>query len=80
MQHIVVDDEQAKLIAEATDTVEIRDRRGKHLGYVDHTTEEDIAIAKQRLASDGPRYTTHEVLEHLRSLESKFGRESRPGD
>jgi hypothetical protein len=72
MQHIVVDDEQAKLIAEATDTVEIRDRRGKHLGFVDHGfTEEDIALAKQSAASNEPRYTTQEVLEYLRSLESK---------
>jgi len=34
-------------------------------------TDEDIAIAKDRLASDGPRYTTQEVLEHLQSLERK---------
>jgi hypothetical protein len=72
MQCIVVDDEQAKLIAEATDTVEIRDRQGKHLGYVAHGfTKEDIAIAKQRAASKEPCYTTQEVLDHLRSLEPK---------
>jgi hypothetical protein len=72
MQHIVVDDEQAKLIAETTDPVQIRDRRGKHLGYVAHGfTEEDIAIAKQRAASDQPCYTTQEVLDHLQSLEPK---------
>ena len=72
MQHIVVDDQQAKLISEATEGVEIRDPRGRHLGYVAHGfTEEDIAIAKQRLASDESRYTTQEVLDHLRSLEPK---------
>jgi hypothetical protein len=87
MQYIVVDDEQAKLIAEATDTVEIRDRQGKHVGYVGHITEEDIALAKQRAASKGPCYTTQQVIDHLRSLESKYPRivsaggcESRPGE
>jgi hypothetical protein len=72
MQHVDVDDQQAKLIAEATDFVEIRDPRGKHLGYVAHGfTNEDVAIARQRLASDAPRYPTHQVLDYLRSLESR---------
>jgi hypothetical protein len=70
MEHIVVDDRQAKLISEATESIEIRDARGAHLGYVAHGfTDEEIAIAKDRLASDEPRYTTDKVLNHLRSLE-----------
>jgi len=78
MQHIIVDDQQARIISEATEDVEIRDPRRRHLGYVAHGfTDEDIAIAKQRLASDGPRYTTQEVLDHLRSLECKL-RGARP--
>ena len=72
MQHIVVNDQQAKLISGATESVEIRDARGGHLGYVAHGfTDEDNAIAKQRLASDEPRYATREVLDHLRSLDHK---------
>lgn len=72
MQHIVVSDQQAKLIAEATEGVEIREQRGGHLGYVAHGfTEEDISIAKRRMASDEPRYTTREVLAHLASLDVK---------
>lgn len=70
MTHIVVDDEQAKLLAQACGTVEIRDSHGKQLGYVAPVfTDEDIAIAKRRLASDEPRRTTQQVLERLRSLE-----------
>jgi hypothetical protein len=70
MPHIVVDDHQAKLIAEASGDVEIRDPQGKHLGYVAHGfSDEDIAIARQRLASHQRRVTTSEVLDHLRSLE-----------
>jgi hypothetical protein len=72
MHHIVIDDQQAKLISEATESVEIRGPRGRHLGYVAQGfTDEDIAIAKDRLASDEPRYTTQEVLDHLQSLERK---------
>lgn len=31
----------------------------------------DIAEARRRLKSEGPRYTTQEVLEHLRSLKGQ---------
>jgi len=72
MPHIVVDDEQAKIIVESAGNIEIRDRSGKPLGYVAHGfTDEDIAIAKQRRASDQPRYTTGQVLDHIESLERK---------
>jgi hypothetical protein len=72
MPHIVVDDEQAKVISEARDNIEIRDRNGRHLGFVAHGfSDDDIAIAKQRMASDEPRYTTQQVLSRLQSPESK---------
>jgi len=72
MPHIIVDDEQARTIVEATESIEIRDRFGRRLGYVAQGfTDEDIAIARQRLDSDEPRYTTGEVIDHLKSLESK---------
>jgi hypothetical protein len=72
MQHIVVDDQQAKLISEATESVEIRDSRGRHLGYVAHGfSDEDIAVAKQRSSSEEPRYKTQDVLDQLRSLDRK---------
>jgi hypothetical protein len=72
MHHIVVDDQQAKLITEATESIEIRDPRGRHIGYVAHGfTDQDIAAAKDRVGSDEPRYTTQEVLDHLHSLERK---------
>lgn len=72
MSQIIVDDEQARLIAQSKEPVQIRDRSGRVLGYVSHGfTEEDIAIAKERAASDEPRYTTQEVLNYLRSLDSQ---------
>lgn len=72
MPHIVVSNEQAKLIVEATEGVEVRDSSGNRLGFVARGfTDEDIAIAKQRVASDEPRYTTAEVLDHIQSLEQQ---------
>jgi hypothetical protein len=68
MHHIVVDDQQAKIISESAGDIEIRDQMGRRLGYVAHGfTEADIAIAQHRIASDEPRYTTQQVLEHLQS-------------
>lgn len=72
MIHITVSDEQAKLIEESGEHIEIRDRNGRHLGYVAHDfTEEEIAEARRRANTPGPRYTTSQVLEHLRSLENQ---------
>jgi hypothetical protein len=70
--YIVVDDQQAQVIAQTSDSLEIRDQQGRCLGYVAHGfTPEDIALAKKSLASDEPRFTTQEVLNHLRSLDQQ---------
>lgn len=72
MANLIVDENQAKLIAQARETIEIRDRHGNHRGYVAHGfSAEDIIVAKERLASDEARYSTREVLAYLRSLETE---------
>ena len=72
MPYIVVNDEQARIILGSAENIEIRDRSGKHLGYVAHGfTDEDIAIARERMASDEPRHTTQEILDHIQSLEQE---------
>jgi hypothetical protein len=69
MLHIVLTDEQAKVVATALKPVQVRDTRGNVLGCINPVwTEEDIAEARRRLASDEPYYTTAQVLEYLRSL------------
>ena len=71
MTQLILDDEQARILEESVDSVELRDQRGRCLGYVSlGFTLQDVAIARRRLASNEPRYTTREVLEHLHSLES----------
>ncbi len=72
MSQIIVDDEQAKLIAQSKEPVQVRDRSGRVLGYVSHGfTEEDIAEARRLAESSEPRYTTKEVLDYLRSLDHR---------
>jgi hypothetical protein len=72
MAHITIDDQQARIVLESTDQIEVRDRRGNRLGYVARSfSAEEIAEAQQRLASGGPWYTTQQVLDHLRSLETQ---------
>ena len=69
MIQIVLSDEQAKVLQAATDAVEIRDSHGKLLGYISPPpSDAELAAAKRRLESDGPWYTTDQVLDHLRSL------------
>jgi hypothetical protein len=72
MPHIVVDDAQARIISESAESIEIRDQSGKHLGYVAHGfSEDDIAIARRRMESTEPRYTTRELVDYLESLEQE---------
>jgi hypothetical protein len=72
MPHIVLEDQQARIVSETGGRVEVRDREGRHLGFVTHGfTEAEIQEAKRRIASDEPRYSTAKVLQHLESLESQ---------
>lgn len=38
MPHITVDDSQAEVILGAGEGIEVRDRNGKHLGFISHTS------------------------------------------
>lgn len=77
MIRIIVDDEQAKAIVDANETVEVRDGKGKLLGVVQPATsrggftDNEIDEAKQRMGAPGIRYSTEQVLEHLRSLDAR---------
>jgi hypothetical protein len=72
MTSIVVTAEQAQMIKAASDSVALVSPAGEWLGVLNNHgwTHEDIEAAKASLNSDEPRYTTAQVLEHLRSLES----------
>jgi len=70
MVQVVATSDQAKLFAESSESIEIVDVNGKRLGTVVRPpSDEDVRIAKLRIANGGTRYTTEEVVSHLRSLE-----------
>ena len=70
MVQVIVTAAQAKLLAEAKECVEIVDASGKSLGTVVRPpSDEDVQIAKQRIEQGGKRFTTEQVISHLRSLE-----------
>jgi hypothetical protein len=72
MAYITIDEQQAQMVRETSETIEVRDHEGNRLGYVSRNfTPEEIAEAKRRLVSGGPSYTTQQVLSHLSSLEAK---------
>ncbi len=69
MVQIVMTDAQAKLFEAAQERVEIVDTNGRRLGTVLRPpSAEDVRIARERIAQGGPRFTTEEVVSHLRSL------------
>lgn len=70
MVKVIATADQAKLLAESTGCVEIVDTDGKRLGtLLRPPSDEDIQIARDRIAGDGKRYTTEEVVSRLHSLE-----------
>ncbi len=69
MAHIILTDDQVRAVQIATGTVEVRDQRGALLGYLSRPpSDAEIAEARRRLRSEGPWYTTQQVLDHLDSL------------
>ncbi len=72
MVQIVVTPDQARVIAGSTEKIEFVDAEGNRLGFFTRpVSSEEIAIARQRAASDEPRRSTQEVLDRLQSLEQE---------
>jgi hypothetical protein len=67
VSYIVLDEAQARIIAQAKGDVEVRDGNGKHLGYIARGfTDDDIRIARERAESKVTCLSTAEVLDRLR--------------
>jgi hypothetical protein len=74
MAQIILNDAQASVVREAGGELEVFDGTGRMIGTLFPQAHDEAAIvaeAKRRLASPGRRYTTAEVLTHLRSLENR---------
>lgn len=72
MAHIVLSEEQARVVMSALGPVEVRDPRGRVLGTLPPAwAEEEVAQAKRVLATNQRWHSTQDVLTHLRSLEQQ---------
>lgn len=82
MSEIVLSPEQMEVLGSSAGLVAIRRPDGSFVGWISPTTKfiipeecpftpEEIAEAEARANGPGPWYTTKEVLEHLRSLETE---------
>ena len=74
MPEIILTDEQARILAQATGPVTIRDTTGAVLGHVEpHLTPTKIAELK-RVAEAEPGYSGEQVQAMFRALEEEWER------
>jgi hypothetical protein len=78
MPQIILTEEQARIVAQATGSVEVRTPEGKSIGAFSPLSPEEIeviALCKRRMARGGPRYSAAEVRARLLRLEEISRRE-----
>jgi hypothetical protein len=78
MSHIVLSEDQTRVLAEATGSVEVRDNQGQLLAFLTPLGPDlaaTILECKQRHAAPGPRIPSEQVQAHLRRLEEIRQRE-----
>ncbi len=69
MVKLVVSAEQAKVLTEARESVEIFDAKGNRLGFFTQPfSDHEIELARGRAAAGQPGRSTADVLERLASL------------
>jgi len=79
MPQIVLTDEQARVMADATEAVELRTQEGHLLARLAVPFEDEIAKARRRLASSQPRWSGTQVqalfqrLSEIRDAEGMDG-------
>jgi hypothetical protein len=73
MTRLVLTHEQSRLVAESREPIQVCDPQGDVLTTIEppEFTPEEIAEAAKAADSNEPRYSTQQVLDHLRSLASK---------
>ena len=72
MVELVVSAEQAKLLAEARENVEIVDAKGNRLGFFARRfSADEIAIALDPTKTSGSSRSTAELLDRINALESR---------
>jgi hypothetical protein len=76
MKHLILTEEQMKVLAEAQRQVEVRDSAGRLVGYLQFVmfTQAEIEEAKRRLNSPEPWYTGAQVQSRLQALQQEWDR------
>jgi uncharacterized protein YmfQ (DUF2313 family) len=76
MKHLVLNDEQMKVLVEAETQVEVRDSGGHLVGYLRFAgfTAAELEDAKRRLASPGLCFTGEQVQSRLQALQQEWER------
>ncbi len=70
MVQIVADEQLLRELEKVEGIIELVDASGNCVGIITRPpSADDVRIVKERLQSNGPRYTTKQVLSHLKSLE-----------
>jgi|GEM_PF-3322191 len=80
--HLILSPEQESIVQSSIGVLPVYKADGTLFGYLRPTanvqtpteplfTPEEIAAAEEAMLEPGPRYTTAQVLEHLRSLEGR---------
>ena|SRR5712691_231389 len=83
MPYIVLTEEQARVMTESQQNVEVRDPQGRVLAFLaplDPTLAETIRECQRRHATPGPRIPAEDVQAHLRRLEEIRQREGMDRD
>ncbi len=72
MVKLVVSAEQAKVLTEARESVEILDPKGNRLGFFARPfSDHEIELARSRATAGQPGHSTADVLERLASLSDR---------
>jgi hypothetical protein len=72
MVKITVDADTAEAIRSSDALVPVHDERGECVGYVmPPLSDEDLEEIERPRDSDGPWYTTAEVMEHRKSVDNQ---------
>ena len=70
MTNLMLNEEQMRQVAAADGEIALRDGNGRLVGYLDRGfSADEIEQAERDLDSEMPRYTTPQVLDHLRGEE-----------
>jgi hypothetical protein len=75
MNRIVLTSDQSNVLERAHNPIDVQDSQGRIVGrLIPPALAAEIERAKQSAKSQGPRFTTEQVVGHLKALEAEWER------